>query len=73
MGTVASASPAFHTKQQQRSKQMNKTLTIKISKWFGVHIERMKGSDDKWYLSFVWWMPRNSHQLRHVYTSIRSI
>ena len=52
---------------------MNKTITIKISKWFGVHIERMKGSDDKWYLSFVWWMPRNSHQLRYFYTSIRSI
>lgn len=46
-------------------------MTIKCTKYFGVHFRVMRGADDSRYLTCVIWYPRSKRQLGYLYPSIR--
>ena len=46
-------------------------MTIRISKYFGINLRRMSGSDEKMYLTGVVWFPRNRKTLGYIYPSCR--
>jgi hypothetical protein len=48
-------------------------MTIGKGSLFGIFIERAMGSDGKWYLSAVVWIPRDFtwKRLRYFYPSMR--
>ncbi len=51
----------------------NHKFTFKPSKYLGFCVERMQGSDSKWYLSFTVWYPQSSKRLGYLYFATRSI
>lgn len=46
-------------------------MTINLTKWLGLHMRRMKGSDDKVYVTGTAWYPRSRTRLGYLYFSFR--
>ena len=57
----------------QGRRQMN-GKTLKITRYFGINVRRMQGSDDRWYITMVIWYPReNFTRLGYLYPSFRFV